>query len=183
MFVLFCTIDLDMNPLENVRAALAAELEKRAESDKRIEALRQSIKLLEPIYDAEEADPRLPLLSEAIKDLGLTRAIEQILRNCAGKPLPPTSVRNGLREAGFELTGDNPLASIHQVLKRLVARENSPFEAVEFQGQTMYKYVPQGLAEQLIAQFTNEPDSASTRTADAVKKRLKDGPSGPSRKN
>jgi len=144
-----------MNPLENVRAELAAELEKRAESDRRIEALRQSEKLLEPIYEAREnADPRFFGLSEAIKEVGLTRAIEQVLMSCPGKPLPPTSVRNGLRDAGFELTGDNPLSSIHQVLKRLVARENSAFKAVEFQGQTMYKYAPtsaQLLSDQLLA--------------------------------
>lgn len=142
-----------MNPLENVRAELAAELQKRAESDRRIEALRQSEKLLEPIYEAKQIDPRYLFQGDAIKDLGLTRAVEQILVRNAGKPLPPTSVRNGLIEAGFELTGDNPLASIHQVLKRLVARGDSRFISVEFQGQVMYKYSPPSFAEQLAEQF------------------------------
>jgi hypothetical protein len=59
--------------------------------------------------------------------------------------LPPTSIRNALKEAGFELTGDNPLASIHQVLKRLVARENSPVVSQEHQGQTLYKFDPNRL--------------------------------------
>ena len=141
-----------MNPLEAVRAELAAELERRAETDKRIEALRQSETLLQPIYGSGKVSSSRLNLRQAVKDVGLTRAIERVLMSCEGKPLPPTSVRNGLLEAGFELTGDNPLAAIHQVLKRIVARENSPFHAVEFQGQTMYKYSPT-LTQQIMAQF------------------------------
>jgi hypothetical protein len=38
--------------------------------------------------------------------------------------------------------GDNPMASIHQILKRLIARQRSPFVSVEYQGQTLYKYDP-----------------------------------------
>ncbi|HEV2201192.1 MAG TPA: hypothetical protein VGR73_15350 [Bryobacteraceae bacterium] len=132
-----------MNPLESVNADLAVAFAQRAELDKKIQALQESAKILVPIYGRSAIGPAPGTFTLGdIKDLGLTRAIEQILIRVGGKPLPPTSVRNGLLEAGFELTGENPLASIHQVLKRLIARENSPFCAVEFQGQTMYKFDP-----------------------------------------
>ena len=155
-----------MNALEHVEAELAAARQKRADLDRTIKALEQSANLLKPIYGTRtKADRSFVNVGEAIKEVGITRAVEQILRSCAGRPLPPTSVRNGLLEAGFELTGENPLASIHQVLKRLVAREKSPYEAVEFQGQTMYKYTPQTLAERLTAQFMAEQNVQSKRVS------------------
>jgi|GEM_PF-6879589 len=157
-----------MNALEHIECELAAAREKRADLDRAIKALEQSADLLKPIYGTRtKADLAFINMSESIKDVGITRAVEHILRSCAGKPLPPTSVRNGLLEAGFELTGENPLASIHQVLKRLVAREKSPYEAVEFQGQTMYKYTPQTLAEQLAVQFMAEQNVPPKKASSA----------------
>jgi hypothetical protein len=137
-----------MTPLESVQDELVAALGQRAEIDKKIEALKQSAKMLEPIYGRRPRKVGVADLmrvgrvhAEDIKNLGITAAVERILINNAGAWLPPTSVRNGLKEAGFELVGDNPLASIHQVLKRLVVRgENSPFVSREFQGQKLYKY-------------------------------------------
>jgi hypothetical protein len=50
-------------------------------------------------------------------------------------------VRDMLLEAKFEVVGDNPMASIHQILKRLVAREGKIVADV-YDGQTMYRYDP-----------------------------------------
>lgn len=136
---------LDMNPLETVQTELAAAIKERTEIDRKIRALQESAKVLEPIYGHHLSTYTLQSLAGMtnttnIKDLGITAAVERILMMNDGKWLPPTSIRNGLKEAGFELAGDNPLASIHQVLKRLVSRENSPVVRREDQGQTLYRF-------------------------------------------
>src|SRR5271154_1768694 len=78
--------------------------------DTRIAAVEQTIKILEPVY-SDVPGVSLPVLDESV---GITQAIEIVLRKFPGMPLPPTSVRNALFEMGFKVVGDNPMASVHQ---------------------------------------------------------------------
>jgi hypothetical protein len=85
------------------------------------------------------SDVVVPVLDESV---GITEAIERALRKYPGKLLPPTSVRNALFEMGFKVAGNNPMASVHQVLKRLVARAGSCYVSQPIEGRTMYKFDP-----------------------------------------
>jgi hypothetical protein len=131
-----------MNPLESLQTDLGIALAEKEKLERRIAAIEQSIKLLEPVYQKELTRGGLYELAELgdIKNLGLTAAIERVLMSAKGHWMPPTSVRNGLKEAGFGLTGDNPLAAIHQTLRRLAERQNSPVVSAEIQGQRMYRF-------------------------------------------
>lgn len=135
---------MDRNPLESVQNDLRAALAAREELDRKITALQESIKILEPVYGDQPSLAGLIQFGGAddLDNLGITAAVERVLMRSPGKYMPPTAVRNGLVEGGFELTGGNPLASIHQVLRRIIARENSPYMAQDVQGTTMYMYDP-----------------------------------------
>jgi hypothetical protein len=134
-----------MNPLDSVEYELVAAIAERAKLDAKIKTLQETAKLLQPIYGKAPRAVGLASLSrlteEEIANMGMTAAIERILFSVAGTWMPPTSVRNALVEAGFELSGDNPMAAIHQALKRLVARGNW-FVSDEIDGTTQYKYDP-----------------------------------------
>jgi hypothetical protein len=131
-----------MNLLE--KAKLEAEELKRqrdavaAVFDAKIAVVEQTVKLLEPVY-APMSNLTVPLLDDSV---GITEAIETALRKYAGKPLAPTAVRDVLSEMKFKINGDNPMASVHQVLKRLIARSSSPYISEQVDGQTMYKFDP-----------------------------------------
>jgi hypothetical protein len=134
-----------MNLLENAKAELEGLLEQRAELDRKIKAVQEAIKLFEPIYATVESQIQRVqqfMLMEDMENIGITQAVERALMSVPDIFLPPTSVRDKLVDANFKLVGENPMASIHQVLKRLVARDKSPFVAEEHQGQTLYKYDP-----------------------------------------
>jgi hypothetical protein len=106
--------------------------------DARIAAVEQTLEILEPVY-GPVPDAAIPILDESV---GITQAIERVLRKFAGMPLAPTSVRNALFEMGFKVAGNNPMASVHQVLKRLVVRAGSPYVQEQVDGQTQYKFDP-----------------------------------------
>lgn len=53
------------------------------------------------------------------KDIGLTGATLLIVRT-ANRPLAPTEIRDELKRIGYDMEGfSNPMASLHQILKRL----------------------------------------------------------------
>jgi hypothetical protein len=106
--------------------------------DTRIAAVEQTVKILEPVYSAVPGIA-VPVLDESV---GITQAIEIVLRKCPGRFLPPTAVRNALSEMGFKVVGDNPMASVHQVLKRLVARAASPYVKDQVDGESQYNFDP-----------------------------------------
>jgi hypothetical protein len=59
------------------------------------------------------------------EERGFTTAVLDALK-AAGEPLRPTEVRNKLTATGYDLKGyQNPLASIHIILKRLVKAGNA----------------------------------------------------------
>ncbi len=131
-----------MNLLENARLE-AEELKRQRDAfaavfDAKIAAVEQTIKMLEPVY-SPTMPPPTPLLDESV---GITEAIETALRKYPGKLLAPTAVRDALIEMKFKITGENPMASVHQVLKRLIARSNTPYVSESVDGQTVYKFDP-----------------------------------------
>jgi len=131
-----------MNLLESARLEMEALKRQRdavlAAFDARLAAVEQTIKILDPVY-SPVPDISVPVLDDSV---GITEAIERALRKYPGKLLPPTSVRNALFEMGFKVAGNNPMASVHQVLKRLVARGGSPYVYEQIDGQTQYKFDP-----------------------------------------
>jgi len=60
------------------------------------------------------------LLGETIdSDIGITEATLMVIRG-ASEPMAPTQVRDELRKVGYDIDSfSNPMASLHQVLKRL----------------------------------------------------------------
>jgi hypothetical protein len=60
------------------------------------------------------------LLGETIdSDIGITEATLMVIRG-ASVPMAPTQVRDELRKVGYDIDSfSNPMASLHQVLKRL----------------------------------------------------------------
>ena len=132
-----------MNPLDSARAELEKLLDQRSEIDRKLDAVQDAIKLLEPLYgrDTELKAPGITL-AEALAqdDLGITAAVEQALTSNAYQSFYPTQVRDLLRENGFDLKGDNPMATIHTILKRLAAKPDSNIVGVDDgAGKTMYK--------------------------------------------
>ena len=111
-----------MNPLDSAKAELEKLLDQRSEIDRKLDAVQEAIKLLEPLYGRDtELKASGITLAEALAqdDLGITAAVEQALTSNAYQSFYPTQVRDLLRESGFDLKGDNPMATIHTILKRL----------------------------------------------------------------
>ena len=113
-----------MNPLLSARSELEELLRQKSEIEKRIAAIEQTIKILEPVY-ANDFGRGLWGSVDAIldADAGLTDRIRDILRRAAPSYLSPTAVRDVLTNSGFDASGrSNFLAEVHNVLKRLTAR-------------------------------------------------------------
>lgn len=156
------TAKREVEELKRQRDALLAVF------DARIAAVEESVRILEPVYGSAN-DIAMPVLDESV---GITEAIERALRKYPGKLLPPTSVRNALLEMGYRVKGDNPMASVHQVLKRLVARAGSPYVHVQVGEQTMYKFDPS--REPVRARFIVPETSGPMSTFSMIENALKD---------
>jgi hypothetical protein len=146
-----------MNPLLNAKAELDKLLEQEIEIHRKLDAVKQTIKLLEPFYgrDAELEASGLSLAEILAQDeLGITEAVEQTLIAHANRALYPTDVRDLMEISGFEVRGDNPMATIHTILKRLVAKRGRVVMVKDDSGKAMYKYIlPATFAENLAKQF------------------------------
>ncbi len=92
-------------------------------------------------------------------DLGISDQIREILKIEYPVYLKPTTIRNYLEHFGFLKTKDgkdyeNPLALVHQILKRLEVR-NEVEAQITAEGAKLYRWKPQpGLAAQLIQHFS-----------------------------
>jgi hypothetical protein len=135
-----------MNPLESAQSELVILLKKREEVnrelDRKIEAVQQSIRILLPVYGQPERDHSFEGALNQIfnpEEVGITEAIEWILITHPDEDHAPTAVRDLLLKANFKVTGDNPMASIHQILRRLVNR-GGPIQAVDTGDGTLYRY-------------------------------------------
>jgi len=125
-----------MTPLESVRSEMS-------KLTAQLEILRQTEKLLIPIYEAVQIkEPQLPDLSVDLSEVGMTKAIETVLCTSPGVPFTPTAVRNALLMRKFPLPKDNPMAAVHQVLKRLASRNDSKISSIEINNETAYVFGP-----------------------------------------
>lgn len=137
---------LDMNPLESATTELRMLLEKKAEIDRKIDAVQQSIKLLEPVYGRSFSTANVAAFAEDlasdVRNLGITEAVERVLMGRPNKRLSPIMVRDLLVERGFKPIGENQMASIHTVLKRLAARSGPIVKEQDRGGVWTYRYDP-----------------------------------------
>jgi hypothetical protein len=117
--------------LETATAELSDLIEEAEELDDRREKVERRIAALRNMVLATShvlgEDPQLTypeLFPETIEpEIGFTDAVREVLKS-SNKYLSPVDIRNTLRDRGFNLEKyRNPLAAIHQILKRLV--ENS----------------------------------------------------------
>lgn len=110
--------------LEAARRELAELEAERAELDRRIERKKQGILgLSQLVSDDDEDAPSIMDIMRAMlgEPEGLTDGCRAVLRS-ANHGLTPTEVRDGLIALGYDLSGySNIMASVHQILKRLVA--------------------------------------------------------------
>jgi len=141
-----------MNPLQSVRFELEKLIKQKEEIDSRVSVLKEAEQRLEPLY--HEDGNRFMKLFRPIPELGITDAVERIMQSSPGSHMSPTDIRDALVAAKYELAGDNPMASIHQVLRRITAKERSPYKAVPSPGgKVLYKFeslsdVPDNIAPQ-----------------------------------
>ena len=119
-------------------------LKRKAETDRKIEAVTNTIRLLEPLYGRDRDPSRLISLTEMRntgKDVGITKAVLCALM-ASSSGLSPTEVRDVLSGNGYEIRGDNPMAAVHTILKRLASKPNGPVIVQESDsGKRLYKYV------------------------------------------
>jgi len=168
-----------MNPLQNALAELDRLTNQRAEIDKRIEALQKSVEILEPVY-LVPSDEELALMSSAIAEAGMTEAIYKVLESQPQKLLTPMQVRDALVASGFKLPKNNPMASVHTVLKRLAtSREqirqssNGRETAYFFQAPEMglLQQAAKGKIHPSLWPASSDPIAApKTTTSEAVKR-------------
>jgi hypothetical protein len=134
-----------MNPLESAQTELVDLLAKKDDIDRKIAAIQQSIQILEPLYGRQftGARPRSLVedLANDVRNLGITDAIERVLMSQPGVWMAPTIVRDHLVERGYQIVGDNPMANVHTVLKRLVDRKG-PIVSIASGKDTVYRYDP-----------------------------------------
>lgn len=81
-------------------------------------------------------------------DVGITEATTVVFSATTGKAFLPTEVRDELRDMGYDIDSfKNPLASLHQVLKRLIDKgviEEAPKSQCP-DGKKRYRYVTIGM--------------------------------------
>ena len=80
------------------------------------------------------------LLGETMEsDIGLTGATLLIVRT-ASQPIAPTEVRDELKKIGYDMDGlSNPMASLHQILKRLEEKGEIEEAPVDSDGKKRYR--------------------------------------------
>jgi predicted transcriptional regulator len=123
---------------ETAKLELLQNLQKRDQLDQKIRKLKQSLRALGELCEAdpEEIDKLLLVEGFAIDSrMGFTDAIRRLFRFHKG-PLHPTEIRDDLLKVGIGEDQVNLLSSIHTVLRRLVEggeiekTEDGRFQAV-----------------------------------------------------
>jgi hypothetical protein len=72
-------------------------------------------------------------------DAGITGAVRAVLKSDTTRIFTPTEIRDALLKRGVPLTLQNPMASIHQVLSRLVEKGTARISAHE-PGRNRYQW-------------------------------------------
>jgi hypothetical protein len=97
--------------LVEAKEALERLLRERQQLDIRIAKMEQVVAALRSVAEPGDAD---------VAATGFTDGVRAVLRASSDRPLSPTEIREGMLAMGFELSRyQQPLASIHVVLKRL----------------------------------------------------------------
>lgn len=121
---------------EELRVVLAEkdDLDKRkAKVDKQAIAVARAVDELRQVY----GDPSAPSEAALLEDRGgITDHIRETLRKNSSLWMQPTIVRNHLLAAKVPLEYSNPMAVIHQILKRLEAK--GEIESQVDDGKIMY---------------------------------------------
>lgn len=134
-----------LDALKKLRAALdeqsAAINQKIAKIEGELKALEEGIAAFGPLAKSPGVEIFGGWIDSSVfvnPDSSLTDAVRSILASALFTPHAPTAIRDELLRQGRTLEQDNPMAVIHQILSRLVARG----EALEVpcQGKTYYKW-------------------------------------------
>jgi hypothetical protein len=126
-----------MNPLESIELRLRDLLSKRTEIDREVSALQEARDILMRV--SEQPLQSIPSIEEFIEagDVGITDAVRGALRLNYPNRLTALQIRNVVESHGFALKKyRNAMATIHQVLKRLV--EDSKQVAVSVEGDEKF---------------------------------------------
>jgi hypothetical protein len=115
--------------LDAARAEIQEILAQRTQLDERLNQLKKIVDALSALLEeVPSTESFVEVLGVGItqldrRDVGISDAIRQIL-SYSQVPLSPTGVRNELTKRGFILAEyANPLAVIHNTLKRLLAQD------------------------------------------------------------
>ncbi len=110
------------NQINECMAEIAKLVQEKQGLDRRIGKLQQIVKANADMLSDAERESVLLELDDALPPTGLTQAIRFELRRAGQRGLTPKEMRAALIHRGIDLhSQSNPLASIHTVLKRLVA--------------------------------------------------------------
>jgi|SRR5665213_34687 len=128
-----------MDFLQQAEIELEALETAKFQLEQKIEAVKQTIKLLKPTYqpyrEGSESNTGLAaLLLGDVSDMGLTDAIFDVLRSRPNELMLPMKVRDVLLGLGYTLDQSNPMAAIHTVLKRISKRPRIKVFPIEGQG-------------------------------------------------
>ena len=121
-----------MNPLESIEVRIKDLVTKREEIDRELTGLQEAKKVLTPIYGQPlQSIPSIEAFIEA-RDVGITDAVRGALRLNYPNRLTATQIRDVVESHGFDLKKyRNAMATIHQVLKRLVEDSKQVDASVE----------------------------------------------------
>lgn len=91
--------------------------ERKKVIDEQVNALVDAVRALHKVYGGDLPES---VAKQIEGDLGITDQIRQVMKATGNQWVQPTQIRSMVEQRGFALAGySNPMAVIHQVLKRL----------------------------------------------------------------
>jgi hypothetical protein len=164
-----------MNPLISAQGELESLVKLKAQIERKIEAVKKSIEILAPLYAQERGPSQLLSLSvmvAGLEKLGITEAVLWALTT-SPEGLSPTQVRDLLVERGYPVRGENPMATIHTVLKRLASKPDGSVVVASHLGKTLYKYVAQTAADRSKGEAHSQSSGDLRRSTEKAPNRAK----------
>lgn len=117
--------------LKQAQDQLDVLYQQRAAIDEEIAALQRGIEGFSPLV--KKASPWSAWNADV---LGITDAVKLVFTAESHRCFSPTSIRDVLVEKEVKLTQQNPLATIHQIISRLL--ERGFIKTVNIDGRTLY---------------------------------------------
>jgi hypothetical protein len=148
-------------PLQTIETKLATLRTQREALNKEISGLEEVVQILKPIYaEAPSIPPEISMESAA--DIGITDAVRNALKNAkvlvASGKLTATQVRDLVVSMGFDVSKySNAMATIHQVLNRLIEADKAGYETVGNLKTTYFWTEPTGQVLQQLMGQGNHP--------------------------